>query len=346
MTLLDSLLAFALTLAALATVVTILLEIFIRWLGLKRRGQVELIGRLLDHGVAAHLPDQQARWQAIRGILENPFSATPMAAQQAAQGYSGRAAGGIYTEVSLEHVLRHLLESPAAASLLQQAEKDLTDQLQILSNRFDEFSAALAADFKRRAQMWSILVGIGLALVMNIDGVRLLQGYLQDPELRQSVIERLPSSPDAEQRETETDVDAYVEDLKKSLAGISELALPIGTGYFPHCYLPLVTAEGAIPPDPLCRPEAGSETLPAFVLWLLKAVVTGMLIGLGAPFWYDVARRLAAVRTAFGGKPAAEERHRGLDAREPEEREELIDRVIKDARVVAAQRAGAGDAGA
>ena len=230
MSLLDSLLAFALTLAALATVVTILMEVFIRWLGLKRRGQVKLVGRLLDHSVKTQLPGREARWQAIKDVLENPFSAIKMAAQESTQAYRGGAAGGIYTEVSLEHVLRRLLESTAAKPLLEQAEQDLKAQLQLLSTRFDEYSSALAADFKRNAQMWSIMVGVGLALVMNIDGVRLLQGYLQDPELRQSVIENLPSSMEeaAGNDAGRADVERYVEDLKTSLAGINDLALPIG----------------------------------------------------------------------------------------------------------------------
>ena len=342
MSLLDSLLAFALTLAALATVVTILMEVFIRWLGLKRRGQVKLVGRLLDHSVKTQLPGREARWQAIKDVLENPFSAIKMAAQESTQAYRGRAAGGIYTEVSLEHVLRRLLESTAAKPLLEQAEQDLKAQLQLLSTRFDEYSSALAADFKRNAQMWSIMVGVGLALVMNIDGVRLLQGYLQDPELRQSVIENLPSSMEeaAGNDAGRADVERYVEDLKTSLAGINDLALPIGTGYFPHCHLPVVAGEELSGPDPLCRPAAGWTTLPALAAWLLKVIVTGMLIGLGAPFWYDVARRLAAVRTAFGGTPAGEQRHRGSDAADPKSRDELIERVIRDAKAAAAQSLG------
>ncbi|MEQ8355702.1 MAG: hypothetical protein RH942_09210 [Kiloniellaceae bacterium] len=322
--------------------VTLLLEVFIRWLGLKRQGQVELIGRLLDATVAPHLPDQKARWKAICTILQNPFSATEMAADAAAQTYKGRSAGGIYTEVSLEHVLRRLLESDAATTLLQQAEQDLKDQLQALGNKFDEYSAALAANFKRSTQMWSIFVGIGLALVTNFDGPRLLQSYLQDPELRKSVIENLPSAPDTEAPGAagQGNVDSYVADLKTSLAGIGDLALPIGLEYFPHCHLPLTAAGTRGTVDPLCRADAGWETLPALLTWLMKVIVTGMLVGLGAPFWYDVARRLAAVRSAFGGRPAGEERHRGADANEPKARERLIERVIKEAKTAASQTSG------
>ena len=48
MALLDSLLAFALTLAALATVATLILEIAFRTLRLKRIGQLRMVEKLID----------------------------------------------------------------------------------------------------------------------------------------------------------------------------------------------------------------------------------------------------------------------------------------------------------
>ncbi|MGD1876473.1 MAG: hypothetical protein ACFB13_03120 [Kiloniellaceae bacterium] len=335
MALLDSLIAFALTLAALATVVTIILEIAIRACGLKRKGQVALMNRLVGEVVTRHLPQKKSQWEVVKGILENPFSAAKMAADETQQGYLGTAAGGIYNEVSLEHVLRRVLETTEAAALLKQAEKDLKGRLQIIGNKYEEFSSALAADFKRSAQMWSIFVGIAVALAMNVDGVRLLTTYLQDPELRQSVIAKLPAPEEGQQKAAsgKDEIDTYIDDLKTRLSDIGDLALPVGSDYFPHCLLFFAAPERANSPDPLCKGEDNAKRGVAGVTWLLKAVVTGILIGLGAPFWYDVARRLAAVRSAFGGKPAGEERYRGTDAQENAEvRDTLLDRVIDDAK--------------
>ena len=43
-----------------------------------------------------------------------------------------------------------------------------------------------------------------------------------------------------------------------------------------------------------------------FLLWLFTVVLTGVLIGLGGPFWYDLAMRLSQVKQAIAGKPAGQ----------------------------------------
>ena len=348
MAFLDSFLAFALTLAVLATVVTLLLETAIRFLGLKRQGQVKVIGRLLDETAKDFLPDGAARWAAAKAILENPFADNGMAAAQAQQEYSGAKAQGIYADVSLEHVLRRLTESSAAASLVAQTKDDLKAELHRIARKYDEYSSALSANFKRQAQLWSILTGIAVALVVNVDGLRILESYLVDPALRQSIIEKVQIPADNAAEATNQDssgenssngagVAAQIDQIKAQLAKVNDLALPIGPAYFPHCYLSWDKERRDDSGDPLCRDADAATLLPAFALWLVKVLVTGLLIGLGAPFWYDVARRLAAVRTALGGKGSGEVQHRGSDATDdPEAREKLIDSIAADAKATAA----------
>lgn len=381
MALLDSLLAFALTLAALASVVTLLLEVLIRLFGLKRKGQVRIISRLLDDTVKDYLPAGEPRWQVVKAILQNPFADKAMATKPSEQKYGGTAAAGIYAEVSLEHILRRFLETSAAADLVSQAEEQLKAKLQIIAQKYDEYSSALSADFKRNAQRWSIVIGITAAVLMNIDGLRILEAYLQGPALRQSVIEKLQipengeAAPEDEQADTEAagdgtaptgetaegnspenngqaegnetesavDPDEVIAELKGQLGNINDLALPIGSAYFPHCYLSWDKASRGDSGDPLCKTADGQKTIPAFLLWLVKVFATGLLIGLGAPFWYDVARRLAAVRSAFNGKGSPEEQHSGSDATASlRDRETLIDRIAKEAKATqgAAQPSG------
>ncbi|MEO3427600.1 hypothetical protein AAFN88_02000 [Pelagibius sp. CAU 1746] len=366
MVLFDSLLAFALTLAALATVVTLLLEFAIRVCGVKRKGQVELFKKLLEtETVKGLLPDAAAsRWDVVKNILQNPFAAKGMASTEGEQGYRGTAAQGIYREVSLEHVLRRLLETDAAKGLIADTKEELEPKLHKIARKYDELSSALGAEFKRHAQWWSIAVGIALAVVMNADGARLLQTYLQDNDLRNAVIEKvsLPETPgdaagggtsgggtsggdvSGDGASDRTPQDA-LEDLSRQLALINELALPLGNGYFPHC-LALSEEEREASADPLCRPKGPSAGFSTWLSWILKVGLTGVLIGLGAPFWYDVARRLAAVRSAFQGTPSSEERHRGADgATDQEARDDLIERIAKDAATGTAKRTG-GNGGA
>lgn len=354
MALLDSLLAFALTLAVLATVVTLLLETLIRVFGLKRKGQVEIVSRLFEDSLSDVVPDARARWQAVKAVLENPFATNKMAGDKAQQGYLGSQANGIYAEVSLEHLLRRLTESFPAADLVAKTQAEVKAELESISRKYDELASALSADFKRRAQLWSILIGMAFALGMNIDGLRILETYLQDPELRRSVIEKveIPESaeveaaaqaaPDDEDLKAQVAaINERIDAVKAQLDGIGDLGLPIGPTHFPYCS-PLTTAKKSDSgTDRLCQSDADIVAWYDYPFWLVKVLVTGLLIGLGAPFWYDVARRLAAVRTVLGGKGSGEEQHRGSDAKDdPAEREALIGRVAADARASAASRIG------
>lgn len=348
MVLFDSLLAFALTLAALATVVTLFMEFAIRTFGLKRKGQVALMKKLLGSDtVKGLLPDAaQQQWPVIKAVLENPFSKKPMAESEAQQKFPGTQAQGIYREVSLEHVLRRLLETTPARDLVKETKAELEPKLHAIARKYDELNSALGADFKRNAQWWSIAVGIALAVVMNADGTRLLQTYLQDTKLRESVIERLSPQTEGAVPAGGTPEEAIAK-ANQQIALINELALPLGSGYFPHCYILQDEAERKASPDTHCRAQGAAGQVSVWLSWLLKVLLTGILIGLGAPFWYDVARRLAAVRSAFKGTPSGEERHRGADGTgSQDERDDLIARIAEDAttQIGGSPAAGGGSA--
>ena len=411
MTLLDSLLAFALTLAALATVVTLILEMLIRFLRMKTMDQITLITKLVDEA----RPDDSTRAgagatndEAVQHVLTNPF-VKPWFRWLGGLFTTWRKAGTFYKEVSLEHTLRRLLESLESKNqgIAAAAADELQAKAEAWARKYDEYRSALAARFKARAQIGSLIVGVFLAFAMNINGLRIFEVYLQDPELRERVIAALQkednSTGDAEtdgseqqqshSQETETDTEAdkdtekqmpgreeeqaennapggsataggepktakpatkpkdsgnkpakedtvpsekekalqkEIEELRAKFDQIDGLDLPIGWSYFPGCSTP----NDAGSADLRCPPGKGHQfavASSAFWVWLAQVLITGILIGLGAPFWYDVARRLAAVRGAFGGAKTAEARHRGADAAgDTEARETLIKRIVKD----------------
>jgi hypothetical protein len=309
MALLDSLLAFALTLAALGK-------------------------------TAAPPAGREAR---VLLLLANPFAENLLGFLKNLWTY-WRKCSALYEDVSLEHTLRRLVDivgEPAKEAA--DAAKQIGDRLEVLGLKYDEYCSALAARYKQNAQRWSLVVGVLLAFAMNVDGFRVLEVYLQDPELRQRVIAELepPEETAAETSEGEGDTDQQVkvlqekyEALRGQVAVITGLELPIGWSYFPACER--LDAAGKVVPstDPRCPAEGGTGwnlESRAFWAWLVQVLFTGLLIGLGAPFWYDVARRLAEVRTAFGGQGTGEQQHRGDDGRDgPWARKRLIQQVVQD----------------
>lgn len=361
MSLLDAALAFALTMAALATVVTIIMEIAMMALGLKARDQVKLIGKLVEDVVQARFGemDDHQKWLAVRRILNNTVLAkkSQMADQEGGQSYIFGKARGVHDKVSLEHVLRRLLEN-ADLDPLSQMRDELRANLKAVALKYDEFRSSLAMNFGRRARTRSLVVGISLAAVLNVDGLRLFETFASNPQLTSSVITEmepiLEAAGEAQkemeeqlktlnlQETTVENLNTAVGDLKAELGVIRQLGLPIGGDYYPHCYIRAGDSSSASERaklDPLCEPASpiSGERLKDPFGWALRILITGLLMGLGAPFWYDVAKRLAQVRQAFGAKGGVAERHRGAEGDEtPEAMDALIDRVVDDARLKAA----------
>lgn len=350
MALLDAALAFALTMAALATVVTIVMEIGLRFLGLRKDDQVKLIKRLYDDHLAPttklKVSDLQERWDVVRKVLENPLAGTKMAPAESQQHFKGLGCSPVYEEISVEHLLRRVIDIEEVKAAYNETEKELKAKLTALAQKYDEYRSAIATSFKCRAQSWSLVVGIVLALALNVDGVRLFQSYMDNPERTAEVITQMDPILDEVERSQEAlrapqatapgestleDLDAAVQRMETQLATIQGFELPIGRLFYPHCLFLTEADERPRLADARCVMAVSPlETL----TWLIKVVITGFLIGLGAPFWYDVAKRLAEVRRAFGGSGSALQRHRGSDgatARE-EDRERLIDRIVREVR--------------
>ena len=156
--------------------------------------------------------------------------------------------------------------------------------------------------------------------------------------------------------EAKVGIDAGNRAVKESQAAIQELVaigIPIGWAYYPFCSGP------ANANDMLCEGVDGktSQTLETVAErlwsdcaeaagWIVHILVSGFLIGLGAPFWFDAARRIAAIRSGASSVQKTEAKLRGQDPKTAEERKTLIGEIISDAErdIAAAQPADRGDA--
>ena len=401
MELLDAALAFALTLAALATVVTVIMEIVLRSVLMRKRNLIHMMRLLNDELPRGPLDlDEQERWAFFRTVIENP--AEGLSARIPATLPDGKTAkqaieeigwlglrSGVYDKVSMEHVLRRLAEITKIAAMAKDAAQMLKTELYRFAGKFEEFGSSVSASFKRRSQIWSIIFGVLLAIVVNVDGMRIFEAYLAKPDLARTVIARedqfLSAYEQAERRkqaifkqqEVVRDARSTLDKVREehgdsspqSQSAAAELALaqtrladltepeeirrlaldaqqqvkeivalgvPIGNEYFPHCRLfrdvqLLTTCAGPLWPD-------GAEWSGRFrfighvLVWLVPVVITGLLIGLGAPFWFDVAKRLAQVREMFNGTGSDSTRLAARDADgDPGKRAAIVDRVVADA---------------
>ena len=402
MQMLDAILAFALTLAAAATVATIVIEILHRSLQLRRRNLAVIVARLaeeLEGGPIALAADDRTAF--LTGVLLNPvgpgggdpasrdrvarFVDAAMDSLRRRTGVRAKVNGFLrwrdgrclYDHVSLEHVLRRLADTRVVRAAVRDSTDRVTRELERIARRFEELGSAVGNGFRRKAQSASLVAGFVIALVANIDGLRIFDTYLGNNELTASVIsqqaalersytdavarldavlEDLSDASDEDPRDAIEVITDRVATARRQVDQLVDLGVPIGWRYYPACWDPEIpsrtgNALGANPHvDARCRamPEppavAVDAPVPArihatlgvdtagIILWLVAIVVTGLLIGLGAPFWFDVAKRVNQIRhTTNAPHASAENRLSGRDANgDPDLRERIVRRVVSD----------------
>jgi hypothetical protein len=450
MQLLDAILAFALTMAALATVVTVIMEACLRIARMRKKNFIEvmkLLNKELDKG-ALNMPADK-RWDFFVKVVKNPAEGAAgllkinseelLKGLDAKQGNEkvahsiaslgrSKAAGlpfhkrvgeflrqifgdpkraALYENVSLEYMLRCLAEIDSVKQASLAAGNTLKVEFNRLSQKYEELGSSVSASFKHHAQGWSIGIGIALALVVNIDGLRIFEAYRVDPGLATAVIEQqetfIQNHQTAQSSLAKFKVDFITlqekvktarkdlkaakaaglkdEDLKpqiqalaeteaaldnltalkkvqqttqraqEQLADLAALGIPLGWTLYPRCPYG-ESGETWDLSSPRCKaiPEADQKKfticgwsvpgripntlfndLGGFVTWFFAVIVTGILIGLGAPFWFDIAKRLSQVRKGLQSASAsAEYRLSANNANgDPEKRKKIIETVLE-----------------
>ncbi len=207
MQLLDASLAFALTLAALATVVTTIMEACFRIARMRKKNLIEvmkLLNNELEKGSLKMSPEES--WNFFSKVVENPVEAVGLVSkinwQKSDQKNKKVFANflssfgkrkdrkGIYDKVTLEYVLRCLTENDSVKRASLESSDKLKTELNRIARKYEEFGSAVSASFKQYAQAWSIGIGIFLAFTANIDGLRIFEAYRADPKLAAAVIEK------------------------------------------------------------------------------------------------------------------------------------------------------------
>ncbi|MEE4190084.1 MAG: hypothetical protein V2I66_00815 [Halieaceae bacterium] len=388
MELLDAAIALVVTLAALATSVTVLMEIWIRIFGLKSQTQVELFQRIFDNAVAGKFSGNPEKNDFLSKVLLNPLfrdrksASIPEPKPGAWAPFWGRKSQGIYEWVSDEHVYRQLLKMPGVAADSKGA---LVAKLKTFSRRYNELCAAASVEFKENRRVWSIRGGILLAFIFNVDAVRIYNEYLKRPELAASIAaradqleqtavdvqRRLDDVRDGKNKDKEdiNAIKARIDELQGSMAELETSGVALGWRFPPHCLFfensgaqSIETSGQPAPKANEQKPEesktdgeepstsgagkAGqscSVPVPAktgLAFWLgsfASILATGILIGLGAPFWFDVARRLAQVRNFLGNRGGTDTAYNGETAgagdqnkSKSQKNKDLINRVVTE----------------
>ncbi len=269
MALLEALAAFAVVMIIFSTIVTSIVEVIHRVLGMRHRHLKRILrflfddiiwkrlGNKLDREPAEINDDDKARIRHgnvfVEAMTTNPMSRLAQGDKLPGQGHRAYAAKSI-ENLTLLSFAERLGRTDVGKAILSEGEDYIDELLIDFTRSFDRIGRAATEFVSSRARTLSILVGICLALAANIDAGRLITTLIEDPDLRIELIKQADETIDANQEATrdlevlmrqikdEKLEDGQVIKIKEAIKAINtrvdtlqSRGFPIGFEYFPYC---------------------------------------------------------------------------------------------------------------
>jgi len=288
----EAIMAFAITMMALSTMVTMIVEMIHRMLRLREKGFTLMLeqfhNKVLLPRVASHFNGDK------KDLLQGEFLKTLSTSRY--QG-GGRLDQWLIKTVNSEKLrsltalqfIERFAETEEGQKIFNEGKKRGKEYLDVvikdLANKYDDIGENVRDYFTRRARLVSVVVAMLLAFAINVDSVRIFQTYLKNDVLRTSIIQKsetvkkLMDEKSKQQGDTETELNnikATAEQIKVIYTDIAkEKDLHIGWE------------------QSILLGKNWEDDTPWFQ-WFLSLLLGGLLIGLGGPFWFDIFQKFSA----------------------------------------------------
>jgi hypothetical protein len=193
-------------------------------------------------------------------------------------------------------------------------ESKLAKARQNVEKWFDDSMDRVSGVYKRYSQWLALVIGFLIALALNVDSVDLTLYLWREPTVRQALAENAASF-DLSQQDLEANPEEALQNFRNQFVGLS---LPIGWGFtrvstssFYDDQCQLFPREGQAFGLPvigsnLCITPPNSNNQANLGLKVLGILLTALAARQGAPFWFDVLKRVVNLR-GTGANPAEKE---------------------------------------
>jgi len=189
---------------------------------------------------------------------------------------------------------------------IDQAQGDMEMLKKNLESYFDAAMDRVSGWYKRRTQWVLFVIGVVMAVTLNVDAIHIAARLTQDKSLRQVVVaqaQKLVPVADADAGAEASAKAKSVQDLQKLSYNeienrLSGIGLPIGWNLnteIPNWWsdpraAPQCNSDG----DGNCHSRFGDLMIPFMILgWF----ITALAVMLGAPFWFDALNKLMVIRS-------------------------------------------------
>jgi hypothetical protein len=185
-----------------------------------------------------------------------------------------------------EGLKRRLVSLSTSADAIAEDEKQRALAIRSgLEQWFDDTMARASGAYKRWTKWWLFGIGLLIAIVANASAFHVAERLWADPPTRSAVVSS------AGQVAQQTDPSQNIPDVAHATSRLQELKLPIGWDA----------------PSRNSWNDLGDYRSWRPYVMLLGWIVTGLLVTLGAPFWFNLLTQLASLRSTGAKPPPAAE---------------------------------------
>ena len=193
-------------------------------------------------------------------------------------------------------------------------ESKLAKARQNVEQWFDDSMDRVSGVFKRYSQWMALVIGFLIALGLNVDSVDLTLYLWREPTVRQALAENAAQF-NLSQQDLEANPEEALQNFRNEFVGLN---LPIGWGFtrvstssFYDDQCQLFPREGQAFGLPvigsnLCITPPNSNNQANLGLKVLGILLTALAARQGAPFWFDILKRVVNLR-GTGANPAEKE---------------------------------------
>ncbi len=226
------------------------------------------------------------------------------------------------TQPELKQALETLLQG--AEEYAVKGESALTTARVSVEKWFDDSMDRLSGWYTHRAKNMAFVIGIVVAVILNGDSVGLAQQLWREPAVREALVAKAQAY--ANQQPGPDQAPPTAEELVKLQAEFTNLDIPVGwigapielddAGMVPGvaaaparvCTLTASSADEVygLAVAKQCYPIINAPYLLDLTGWVLKIfglLVSGIAAAQGAPFWFDILKKIVSIRAA-GTNPA------------------------------------------
>ena len=175
----------------------------------------------------------------------------------------------------------------AVLTAIDHGQNDMSKVVENLQSWFDSSMDRVSGWYKRTTHYWLFVIGFGLAVILNVDTVRITDRLWRDKTLRQTIATRADAvaRDTLYQRQLVSSPSFRDTDLTRTWKDLGALNVPVGW----------TDSSWAA-----SKARFSSDVPSFFGFWLLAILgylPAAFAVTLGAPFWFDALNRIMVIRS-------------------------------------------------